>query len=138
LQTTGEHQPEFWIQATDHLNTSAVKDDHNAASDDTKPPKLQRDEWMTMAPTADGLASRMDPTKQRPRGFNTGKGAKSSASAGATDNSTWHETAEQKQKRLQDEMMGISRPKASITPSVRPDDKQKDRELRDKLVSNTL
>jgi hypothetical protein len=79
----------------------------------------------------------MDPTKQRPRGFNTGKSAKS-ASGGATDSSTWNETAEQKQKRLQDEMMGIARPDSSTTVKARPDDKQKDQELREKLVRTIL
>lgn len=51
----------------------------------------------------------MDPTKQRPRGFNTGKSA-SASHAMAGDGSAWYETAEQKQKRLQDEMMGVSKP----------------------------
>jgi hypothetical protein len=86
-----------------------------------------------MPPTEDGLASRMDPTKQRPRGFNTGKGAKSTV-GGAVDNSTWHETSEQKQKRLQDEMMGIAKPNASTVANVRSNDQQKERDLREKLV----
>ena len=70
--------------------------------------KLQRDEWMTMPPKQDDLAARMDPSKQRARGFNTGKGAKG-ASLAADDSSTWHETPEQKQKRLADEMMGVTK-----------------------------
>lgn len=66
-----------------------------------------------MPPTQDDLAARMDPTKQRPRGFNTGKGAKG-PNAGGDDSSTWHETPEQKRKRLQDEILGIE--KTSSTP----------------------
>lgn len=74
--------------------------------------KPKRDDWMTMPPEADGLASRMDPTKQRARGFNTSKGAKAPPAKGG-DGSAWHETPEQKRKRLEDEMMGIARPEAS-------------------------
>lgn len=75
-----------------------------------------------MAPTADGLASRMDPSKPRPTKFNTGKSARSGASAGAEDNSAWHETPEQKQKRLADAVMGISNdaPAAKTAPKSRP------------------
>ena len=64
-----------------------------------------------MAPKQDDLAARMDPSKIRARGFNTGKGAKAS-SALADDGSAWNETPEQKMKRLQDEMMGVTRPTA--------------------------
>jgi hypothetical protein len=70
--------------------------------------KLKRDDWMMMPPKQDDLAARMDPTKQRPRAFNTGKGARSSNLQG-DDSSSWYETAEQKQKRLADEMMGVSK-----------------------------
>jgi hypothetical protein len=71
--------------------------------------KPKRDDWMMMPPKQDDLAARMDPTKQRARGFNTGKGAKGRSISGG-DNSTWNETPEQKQSRLADEMMGISQP----------------------------
>ena len=81
--------------------------------------KLQRDEWMTMPPKQDNLAARMDPTKIRARGFNLGKGAKGPG-AHESDNSTWNETPEQKQKRLADEMMGVSKPVSS--GSQRPPD----------------
>ena len=63
---------------------------------------------MMMPPKQDDLAARLDPSKQRARGFNTGKGAKG-ANTLDDDNSMWNETPEQKQKRLQDEMMGISK-----------------------------
>lgn len=66
---------------------------------------------MMMPPKQDDLAARMDPSKQRARGFNTGKSARG-PTAGGEDSSAWYETAEQKQKRLADEMMGVSKPTA--------------------------
>ncbi|TKA83807.1 hypothetical protein B0A55_00019 [Friedmanniomyces simplex] len=89
--------------------------DNDAAADTTStlpnaaPEKLRRDEWMTMPPKQDDLAARMDPTKQRARGFNTGKGAKG-PNAVDDSSSAWNETPEQRQKRLRDEMMGVSKP----------------------------
>lgn len=68
------------------------------------PKAAQRDEWMTMPPTQDDLAARMDPTKMRARKFNTGKGAVSTGGM----SSAWTETPEQKLKRLQDEALGIT------------------------------
>ncbi|KAK4550111.1 hypothetical protein LTR36_003078 [Oleoguttula mirabilis] len=70
--------------------------------------KPRRDDWMMMPPEQDDLAARMDPTKIRARGFNTGKGAKGPKGTGA-DNSAWNETPEQRQKRLQDEVMGTAK-----------------------------
>ncbi|KXT04970.1 hypothetical protein AC578_10328 [Pseudocercospora eumusae] len=81
--------------------------------------KLKRDDWMMMPPKQDDLAARMDPSKQRPKVFNTGKGARGPSSKG-DDASSWHETAEQKQKRLQDEMMGIGKPSALDPQPARP------------------
>ncbi|KAK5172305.1 uncharacterized protein LTR77_003943 [Saxophila tyrrhenica] len=77
--------------------------------------KPKRDDWMMMPPKQDDLAARMDPSKQRARGFNTGKGAKA-PQAGGEDSSSWYETAEQKQKRLAHEMMGTSKP-STVGPS---------------------
>lgn len=83
--------------------------------------KPQRDAWMTIAPQQDDLAARMDPTRQRPRAFNTGKGAKGPAAGGGGGDATaWHETAEQKQKRLADEMMGISSAPSAKAGPQRP------------------
>ena len=67
--------------------------------------KVQRDSWMTMPPTQDDLAARMDPSKQRARKFNTGKSA---GGGGGGMSAVWTETPEQKLKRLQDEAMGIA------------------------------
>jgi hypothetical protein len=100
--------------------------------------KPKRDDWMTMPPEQDGLASRMDPSKLRARGFNTGKGAKAPAEKGG-DSSAWHETPEQKRKRLEDEMMGISRPTPGVPKAAGPSKKEGDdaaaRELRERTVS---
>lgn len=63
----------------------------------------KRDEWMTLAPTSGDWSQRVDPTKLKNRKFNTGKGA--GASSARTD--AWHETPEQKQARLQREVLGI-------------------------------
>ncbi|ETN36831.1 uncharacterized protein HMPREF1541_07818 [Cyphellophora europaea CBS 101466] len=70
------------------------------------PAVAQRDEWMTMAPAHGDWSARVDPTQLKARKFNTGKGAKAPVAAtGASD--AWHETPEQKQARLQRELMGI-------------------------------
>jgi len=102
-----------------------------------EPEKPKRDDWMTMPPEQDGLASRMDPSKLRARGFNTGKGAKAPAEKGG-DSSAWHETPEQKRKRLEDEMMGVSRPSPGV-PKAGSNKKQSDeaaaKALRERTVS---
>lgn len=59
----------------------------------------------------------MDPSKQRARGFNTGKGAKGPNSK-EEDNSAWYETPEQKQRRLQEEMMGSAKPASMAAPEA--------------------
>ncbi|WPH02377.1 Hypothetical protein R9X50_00524000 [Acrodontium crateriforme] len=97
-------------EATNYNDDDQELDDQSAQQKLAARP--QRDEWMTMAPKQDDLAARMDPTKIRARGFNTGKGAKGPNAIG-DDGSSWNETPEQKMKRLQDEMMGITRPSAS-------------------------
>ena len=92
--------------------------------------KMQRDEWMTMPPQQDDLAARMDPTKQRPKAFNTGKGAKGPNSIDQ-DSSMWHETPEQKRKRLQDEIMGVTKSTGPGRPESSKDasTKRKDRKV---------
>jgi hypothetical protein len=68
----------------------------------------RRDEWMMMPPEQDDLAARMDPTRQRPRGFNTSKRGQN-AHRSEDGASAWHETIAEKQTRLANEMMGISK-----------------------------
>ncbi|RMZ78069.1 hypothetical protein DV737_g4035, partial [Chaetothyriales sp. CBS 132003] len=67
----------------------------------------KRDEWMTMAPTSSDWSARIDPTKLKNRKFATGKTPSSSAGAAAAASAAWHETPEQKQARLQRELMGV-------------------------------
>lgn len=91
------------------------------------PKKAQRDDWMTMPPTQDDLAARLDPTKQRARKFNSGK----SAGGGGGMSSAWTETPEQKLKRLQDEAMGISSaPPSAGTASTGGRSKEEERRAR--------
>lgn len=67
------------------------------------PTKVQRDEWMTMAPTSGDWSQRIDPTKLKARKFNTGR----SNNASSSGSDIWNETPEQKQARLRREVLGI-------------------------------
>jgi hypothetical protein len=97
------------------------------------PKKAQRDDWMTMPPTQDDLAARMDPTKMRARKFNTGK----SAGGGGGMSSAWTETPEEKLKRLQDEAMGISKTSGIAAPSQdgkkSKEEERRARKMREKI-----
>lgn len=85
----------------------------------TAAPALQRDEWMTIAPKNGDWTSKVDPTQLKARKFNTGKGAKNSAVSSGPDDA-WHETPEQKQARLQRELMGVkNKITAGPTPPTR-------------------
>ncbi|PVH94797.1 hypothetical protein DM02DRAFT_538760 [Periconia macrospinosa] len=94
--------------------------------------KVQRDDWMTLPPTHDGL-SRIDPTKMRARKFNTGKNA--GAGGGGDGMGIWTETPEQKLKRLQDEAMGIVAPAntSSSKKESRRGKEDRERRKRDQL-----
>lgn len=70
-----------------------------------------RDEWMTLAPSSGDWSQRVDPTKLKNRKFNTGVSATTSRSGG----DSWHETPEQKQARLQREVLGIKDEKGPKT-----------------------
>lgn len=117
---------------------ASTKPEGYAVEAQAEPGKPKRDDWMTMPPEQDGLVSRMDPSKLRARGFNTGKGAKAPAEKGG-DSSAWHETPEQKRKRLEDEMMGISRPSPGVPKAAGPSKKEGDeaaaKALRERTVS---
>ncbi|EER28675.1 hypothetical protein D8B26_001049 [Coccidioides posadasii str. Silveira] len=76
------------------------------ASEPTK-----RDDWMLRPPDQLDFSSRVDPTKLRSRKFNTGRAA--NAPTGKAVASTWTETAEEKRKRLENEVMGIQAPAPS-------------------------
>lgn len=97
------------------------------------PKKAQRDDWMTMPPTQDDLAARLDPTKQRARKFNSGK----SAAGGGGMSSAWTETPQQKLKRLQDEAMGITTASSTTGTSSSggksKEEERRARKMRDKI-----
>ncbi|THW42987.1 hypothetical protein D6D21_05595 [Aureobasidium pullulans] len=94
--------------ATD-LNPSTNDHGPSIPQPEAAPARAQRDEWMTLPPQQDDLAARMDPSKMRARGFNTGKNARggNTTPAGGNIAAAWTETPEQKLKRLQDEAMGV-------------------------------
>ncbi|THW17437.1 hypothetical protein D6D18_04037 [Aureobasidium pullulans] len=94
--------------ATD-LNPSTNDYGPSIPQPEAAPARAQRDEWMTLPPQQDDLAARMDPSKIRARGFNTGKNARggNTTPAGGNIAAAWTETPEQKLKRLQDEAMGV-------------------------------
>ncbi|KAI5272253.1 hypothetical protein E4T47_04367 [Aureobasidium subglaciale] len=97
------------LPTTADLNPSTSKNGPSIPQTAAAPVKTQRDEWMTLPPQQDDLAARMDPSKMRARGFNTGKNARGSNTTPAGGNiaAAWTETPEEKLKRLQDEAMGV-------------------------------
>lgn len=86
-------------------------------------PKVQRDEWMTLAPTSGDWSQRVDPTKLKNRKFNTGKSSTASKSRGPD---IWNETPEQKQARLKREVLGLqsdgSGPSATTAVTTKDDE----------------
>ncbi|PLB48995.1 hypothetical protein P170DRAFT_436667 [Aspergillus steynii IBT 23096] len=68
----------------------------------------RRDDWMLQPPDDSSWATRVDPTKLRNRKFQSGKpGSSRPAKSGGVD-ASWTETPEQKMRRLQDEVLGVS------------------------------
>lgn len=93
-------------------------------------------------PKQDDLAARMDPTKMRARKFNTGKGAKA-PNQSSGPNEMWTETPEQKRKRLENQVLGITEPVASgghdkSRPGGRVQDEETARRIREHNVSRSL
>lgn len=95
----------------------------------TAPPKVQRDEWMTLAPTSGDWSQRVDPTKLKNRKFNTGKS--NTPSSSGTD--MWNETPEQKQARLRREVLGIKGDKTGqdATPTAASKDEETARRMKE-------
>ncbi|KAF1989590.1 hypothetical protein K402DRAFT_371395 [Aulographum hederae CBS 113979] len=91
-----------------HENSDDDEDKLSAPSAPDEAPKLQRDAWMLAPPTHDDLSNRIDPTKLRARKFNTGKGAKGPSSHSNEIADIWTETPEQKRKRLENQVMGVT------------------------------
>lgn len=115
-------------------------DDNDFGPPQAEETKTRRDEWMMVPPKQDDLAARMDPTKLRARGFNTGKGAKGANQGRDGDSAAWTETPEQKRKRLEDQVLGISnRPTEGASPQVdlrrKREDEEKARKIKEHNVS---
>lgn len=93
--------------AKDALNKASTGASTGPSSNNPASVPAKRDEWMTLAPESGDWSQRVDPTKLKNRKFNTGRGAKSPAHAGAAGGDSWHETPEEKLARLQREAMGV-------------------------------
>ncbi|KKZ62956.1 hypothetical protein EMCG_02666 [[Emmonsia] crescens] len=94
----------------------ADKDESQANSAEEKPNPTRRDDWMLHPPEHGDWSSRVDPTKIRNRKFNMGRSAIPKPSSGI---GTWTETAEEKRKRLEAEVMGIQAPaNSAAAPAV--------------------
>lgn len=87
---------------------------------DTKQPDTQRDQWMLHPPEQSDWASKIDPTQLRNRKFQTGKSARTATSKQA--DSSWVETAEERMRRLGDQVMGVG---TSSNNSNQPSSKSK-------------
>lgn len=96
-------------------------------------PKLKRDDWMIAPPDGSDWSARADPLKLQGRKFNTGKSARTPGTKGAKESVLWTETAEQKRKRLEDEVMGVQQPAQSdqgVRKSTRSDAEKRETEKR--------
>lgn len=110
------------------------------SSNNSAPAPAKRDEWMTLAPEGGDWSQRVDPTKIKNRKFNTGRGAKAPAHAGAAGGDSWHETPEEKLARLQREAMGVD-DRSGTGKSAHPRDRQDDavtKRMKDYNVSSLL
>lgn len=110
-------------QGTSHEINESEDFGSSAADQPPEDKTAKRDEWMMVPPKQDDLAARMDPTKIRARGFNTGKGAKGANQTRNGPDAAWMETPEQKRKRLANEVMGIS--ETDKAPEAQPVDARK-------------
>ncbi|KAF2154761.1 hypothetical protein K461DRAFT_311163 [Myriangium duriaei CBS 260.36] len=120
------------------VDTSLENETTAASIPKTSTTASRRDDWMTMPPTQDDLAARLDPTRPRARGFNAGKSARGPPGQGA-DNSTWTETPEQKRKRLEDQVMGVkadARTGAGESDARSQAKREEDRERAAKIKAN--
>ena len=114
--------------ASEEQRIQALADKETAARQASKKP--QREEWMLIPPSADGLNRGTDPTKLKNRKFNTGKGSKAPTAKAGGIGETWTETPEQKRQRLEDEVLGVKKP-AQLGPTDDVRDRRKEEEARE-------
>ena len=109
-------------EATSAFDRKSLDNEQQSA----EPKQLKHDDWMLHPPTQDDLAARLDPTRRRPNKFGSGKGNTTS------DSSMWHETPEEKRKRLANEVLGVSETAGAGSASSRASNKN-DVETRRKI-----
>ncbi|KAI5307731.1 hypothetical protein KEM55_007568, partial [Ascosphaera atra] len=103
--------------ATSDAGATTAQQQQQDEDDDAASKPLQRDEWMLRPPDSSDWSSRVDPTKLRNRKFNM---SRAPVSRGSGPSSTWTETAEEKKKRLESEVMGFKAPAhAGVDEGVR-------------------
>lgn len=107
------------------MNDSAVPTNENTNTEAEA--SSQRQAWMLKPPSQSELAARIDPTKLRARGFN-----KAGNSAGSGQD-LWDETPEQKRKRLENEILGISTPSTRTTTGTTKARRKADEETARKI-----
>lgn len=104
------------IQSQSLENELGTKESQRTSQSERTPTAgvTKRDDWMLRPPEQLDISSRVDPTKLRNRKFNTGSSARrNDPSAGGGPVSTWTETADEKRKRLENEVMGVQAPPSS-------------------------
>jgi len=98
-----------------------------------KSKKPVRDEWMLVPPKEIGLMRSIDPTKMKSRGFHqtskphSGTVGPSSSSSGIN---LWTETPQERQQRLEDEVLG-KRKRVELDEADEEDDESRRKRLRD-------
>lgn len=94
------------VQVAENAPVKSIFDQESTGETRKPEEKRRRDDWMMLPPQQDDLAARLDPTKLKARGFNTGKSAKQGGGKGGIS-SIWTETPEERRQRLQDQVMGV-------------------------------
>ena len=74
---------------------------------------LQREDWMLSPPSISDWSSKLDPTKLRSRKFHSGKNG-NAPRIHNVERKMWTETAEEKRKRIEDEIMGVKQHSATV------------------------
>ncbi|KAJ3525730.1 hypothetical protein NMY22_g10451 [Coprinellus aureogranulatus] len=92
----------------------------------------KREEWMLVPPSSSDLLGNLDPTKLK-KGRQFSKSTHS-ASSGPSDMSLWTETPAERQKRLEDEVMGRKRRAVDAANSEATEDPDKKRRKKEEAM----